>query len=137
MTGVTRPLRAGTRRPRSSGSGAEERGCMRSARAMLAVVAALAVAAPALVFADAESDLEKAISHKDASAAKEAIAALGNDAKAANAILKLALKLRDLDCHQELVKAIAAVKDDAGVKKLGESCHHDPSVDMRYLLVEG
>ena len=112
---------------------------MRSARRFLPLAVAVALVAPALVFADAEADLDKAIAKKDNAGAKSALVAAtsSGDSKAANTILKYALKLQLLDCHAELVSAIEGVKEEAGLKKLAESCRHDPSNDMRYVLVEG
>lgn len=94
---------------------------------------------PALVFADADAELDKAIASKDAAGAKKALAAAtsAGDAKAAATILKVALRMRELDAHRELIDAIKSVKADDAVAKLAEAADKNSSADLRYLLVEG
>ncbi|MEZ0227190.1 MAG: HEAT repeat domain-containing protein [Planctomycetota bacterium] len=99
----------------------------------------LLVLLPALALADAESDLDKAIGSRDVAGAKKALAAAtsAGDAKAAATILKVALRMRDLDAHKELLDAIKGIKADDGVAKLAEQADKASSADLRYLLVEG
>src|SRR3954469_17818683 len=103
------------------------------------LLGALLVLVPVIAFADAESDLDKAIGAHDAANAKKALAAAtsGGDAKAAALILRVALRMRDLDAHKDLVDAIHGVKADDGVAKLAEAAVHSPTADLRFLLVEG
>ncbi len=105
--------------------------------------AALLLLLPALALApasaDVEGDLDKAIGARDAAAAKKALAAAtsAGDAKAAATILKVALRMRELDAHHELLDAIKGVKAEDGVQKLADQADKNSSADLRYLLVEG
>jgi hypothetical protein len=108
-------------------------------RSSALVLGALLLLLPALAYADAEADLEKALGSRDMAAAKKALAevASSGDAKAAAAILKVALRMRDMDAHRELLDAIRAIKADDGVAKLADAAHKADKPDLRYILVEG
>jgi hypothetical protein len=100
---------------------------------------ALLALIPALALADASADLDKAISAKDKEGTKKALAAAcsAGDAKAAATLLRVAVKLRELDVHDEVLDAIKGIKAEDGVKKLADAARSSAQAEVRYILVEG
>ncbi len=111
---------------------------MRTRSSLLSLVTAFWVLGPALVLADAEGDLDRAIASKDKDKAAHALAEVvgPGDAKAAASFLRALPKMRDLDMHKDLLEAIRAFKEE-GVGKLADAAKHEKDADTRYLLVEG